>query len=179
MAGRAGATLQSSASHGRQVHCSTRRRILQRTAFERDRRESANNPFTPAYGRRRKTAAGGRTRGKKELRERIPRDTFWPARLVSTLVAEFIFYRRRFWNKGNFCDACHKRKYGSLPIYSILDGGLVSRTEAAMATPITQTQPSTVQIRRSCAFGRLAQLFYIAWNDRALMRLAPTRRMGD
>ena len=76
MAGRAGATLQSSASHGRQVHCSTRRRILQRTAFERDRRESANNTFTPAYGCSRKTAAGGRTRGKKELRERIPRDTF-------------------------------------------------------------------------------------------------------
>ncbi len=51
-------------------------RILQRTAFERDRRESANNTFTPAYGCSRKTAAGGRTRGKKELRERIPRDTF-------------------------------------------------------------------------------------------------------
>ena len=48
-----------------------------------------------------------------------------------------------------------------------------------MATLITQTQPSTVQTRRSCAFGRLAQLFYIAWNDRALMQLAPTRRMGD
>ena len=100
-------------------------------------------------------------------------------RLVSTLVVEFIFYRRRFWNKGNFCDACHKRKYGSLPIYSILDGGLVSRTEATMATPITQIQPSPVQTRRSCAFGRLAQLFHIAWNDRALMRFAPTRRMGD
>ncbi len=48
-----------------------------------------------------------------------------------------------------------------------------------MATPITQTQPSTVQSGRSCAFGRLARLFYITWNDRALMRLAPTRRMGD
>ncbi len=48
-----------------------------------------------------------------------------------------------------------------------------------MATPITQTQPSTVQTGRSCAFGRLARLFYIAWNDQALMRLAPTRRMGD
>jgi len=84
-----------------------------------------------------------------------------------------------FWNKGNFCDACHKRKYGSLPMSGLLDGGLVSRTEAAMAPAITQTQPSTVRSGRSCAFGRLARLFYIAWNDRALMRLAPTRRMGD
>ncbi len=84
-----------------------------------------------------------------------------------------------FWNKGNFCDACHKRKDGSLPMSGLLDGGLVSRTETAMATTITQTQPSTVQSGRSCAFGRLARLFYITWNDRALMRLAPTRRMGD
>ena len=89
------------------------------------------------------------------------------------------FTRRKFWNKGIFCDACHKRKCGSLPIYSILDGGLVSRTEAAMATPITQNQPSTVQTGRSCAFSRLARSFYIAWNDRALMRLAPTRLLGD
>jgi hypothetical protein len=48
-----------------------------------------------------------------------------------------------------------------------------------MATPITQTQPSTLQVGRLCAFGRLARLFYVAWNDRALMRLAPTTRMGD
>ena len=47
-----------------------------------------------------------------------------------------------------------------------------------MTAPITQTQPSTVQSGR-CVFGRLARLFYVAWNDRALMRLGPTRRMGN
>ena len=47
-----------------------------------------------------------------------------------------------------------------------------------MATPITQTQPSTVQIGRSCAFGRLTRLFYIAWNDQALMRFAPRKANG-
>ncbi len=47
-----------------------------------------------------------------------------------------------------------------------------------MATLITQTQPSIAQSGRR-VFGRLARLFYIAWKDRALMRLAPARLMGD
>ena len=44
-------------------------------------------------------------------------------RLVSTVVAEFLFIVEGFWNKDNFCDACHKRKYGSLPMLSLLNGG--------------------------------------------------------
>ena len=55
---------------------------------------------------------------------------------------------------------------------------VVETREATMMAPIAQTQPSTVQSGR-CAFGRLARLFYITWNDRDMMRLAATRLMGD
>ena len=43
----------------------------------------------------------------------------------------------------------------------------------------TQTQPSIVQSGRSCFFGQVARLFYDAWGEKALMRLAPTRRLDD
>ncbi len=39
----------------------------------------------------------------------------------------------------------------------------------------TQTQPTG----RSCFFGQVARLFYDAWSEKALMRLAPTRRLDD
>ena len=42
----------------------------------------------------------------------------------------------------------------------------------------TQTQP-IVQSGRSCFLGEVARLFYGAWRERALMRLAPTRRLDD
>jgi len=38
----------------------------------------------------------------------------------------------------------------------------------------TQTHP-IVQNGRSCLFGKVAQLFYDAWGEKALMRFAPTR----
>lgn len=42
----------------------------------------------------------------------------------------------------------------------------------------TQTQ-TIVQTGRSCFFGQVARLFYDAWGEKALMRFAPTRRIGD
>ncbi len=53
-----------------------RRRTVQRTAFPRDRRESANNTFTPACGCQKKDCGRRKNERKERLRERIPRDTF-------------------------------------------------------------------------------------------------------
>jgi hypothetical protein len=68
-AGEAGAAPLSSAGHGRQNHCATRRGVLLRAACERDRREQARDIATLARGSG-KTAAVGRPRRKQAIRKR-------------------------------------------------------------------------------------------------------------
>ena len=48
-----------------------------------------------------------------------------------------------------------------------------------MATLATQTRALIVQRGPFCILSTLARVFYEAHKDKALMRLAPTKRMGD